>query len=267
MFAAEVAYTRSLLRIWKKAQRTIMWGLEPLLAVWQGETLDSVGVRTDIGPEDRPAPARVTPGAIEEQIAFITRYLSAQIGVELGEAFALNIARRIDLGVKGELESVLGVNLRRTVPGLSTVINQWREANIALIESGVMARFEPTQLRPSLLADVSKTIESAHVEGVPIKELTGKLRERFEVSNSRARLIARDQVGKLNGQINKHRQEAAGVREYKWSTANDERVRPDHADRDNVTFQWAAPPDDGHPGHAIQCRCVAVPIIPDFLAE
>jgi hypothetical protein len=45
------------------------------------------------------------------------------------------------------------------------------------------------------------------------------------MSESRAALIARDQVGKLNGQLSKYRQTELGLNYYIWATAKDERVR------------------------------------------
>jgi SPP1 gp7 family putative phage head morphogenesis protein len=119
------------------------------------------------------------------------------------------------------------------------------------------------RLRDGLLPDVSSLIESAHAEGLRVEVLAHELRERFNVSDSRAELIARDQVLKLNGQINRHRQLSAGVEEYVWLTAGDERVRESHAALDGQTFSWHSPPAVGHPGQDFQCRCQAIPLIPE----
>jgi len=116
--------------------------------------------------------------------------------------------------------------------------------------------------RGSLLQEVSEVIERAHAEGVRVEVLAHDLRERFEVSNSRAELIARDQTLKLNGQINRHRQLSVGVEEYIWDTSGDERVRESHAVLDGRKFSWHAPPSVGHPGQDFQCRCGAIPVIP-----
>lgn len=71
--------------------------------------------------------------------------------------------------------------------------------------------------------------------------------------------IARDQIGKLNGQLNEERQTAMGVTGYTWRTMNDASVRDQHADREGKHFEWDDPPEDGHPGEPIQCRCYAEP--------
>jgi uncharacterized protein with gpF-like domain len=44
-------------------------------------------------------------------------------------------------------------------------------------------------------------------------------------------------------------------------------VRDAHFDREGRTFTWADPPDDGHPGEAINCRCQAEPDLEGLLEE
>jgi SPP1 gp7 family putative phage head morphogenesis protein len=87
------------------------------------------------------------------------------------------------------------------------------------------------------------------------------LRKQFDFTRNRARLIARDQVGKLYGQINAARQQAIGVTHFVWQTSNDERVRDEHEERNGKTYSYANPPDGELPGQPIQCRCVANPIL------
>jgi uncharacterized protein with gpF-like domain len=41
-------------------------------------------------------------------------------------------------------------------------------------------------------------------------------------------------------------------------------VRRAHAVYDDQVFRWDDPPEDGHPGQAINCRCRAEPFIPGF---
>jgi SPP1 gp7 family putative phage head morphogenesis protein len=95
------------------------------------------------------------------------------------------------------------------------------------------------------------------------------------INTSRANLIARDQIGKLNGQVTQARMEAVGLEMYIWSTSGDERVRDSHAELEGKLCQWDDPSlysEDGgktwksrpaswcqlHPGEDIQCRCTAL---------
>lgn len=90
----------------------------------------------------------------------------------------------------------------------------------------------------------------------------GKPLEKIErEEKNRAALIGRDQVGKLNGRLTQYYQEQAGIEEYKWVTAGDERVRPAHRRLNGEVFKWKEPPPEGHPGQPIQCRCIADPVI------
>jgi len=77
----------------------------------------------------------------------------------------------------------------------------------------------------------------------------------------RAKLIARDQTGKLFSGLSKVRQQDVGITQYRWRTVGDGAVRPTHAALSNTLQEWSSPPDVGHPGEDIQCRCVADPVL------
>ena len=91
-----------------------------------------------------------------------------------------------------------------------------------------------------------------------ISSVNGKLQNRIK-------LIARNETSNINASINKRRQENLGIAEFKWKTAEDERVRGSHAKLDGKIFSWDdLPIVDGvktSPGQPINCRCVAVPVI------
>ena len=99
-------------------------------------------------------------------------------------------------------------------------------------------------------------------DGVIVQEdLIAFLEKQLEVETNRAVLIGSDQVGKLNGNLMQYYQQSAGIEEYRWQTMQDSRVRPRHRARQGKIFRWDEPPEDGHPGEAIRCRCVADPVI------
>jgi SPP1 gp7 family putative phage head morphogenesis protein len=109
---------------------------------------------------------------------------------------------------------------------------------------------------------VREIFDDPDAQNLRVEELKAKLLERADVSKSRAELIARDQILKLNGRITQIRQQMAGVQSYVWSTSKDERVRESHQELEGETFSWSAPPSVGHPGEDFQCRCIALPLIP-----
>jgi len=152
---------------------------------------------------------------------------------------------------------VLAVDPIDADPWLDPVMNAWGEANASLIR----------RLPADLEADIARGVQDAWRRGESLDDLRKRLADREGITERRARLIARDQVNKLNGQLHGVRQAAAGVTEYRWSTSMDERVRQRHADRHGQTFQWSDPPSDGHPGQPIQCRCTPDPVLDDLLSE
>lgn len=84
---------------------------------------------------------------------------------------------------------------------------------------------------------------------------------RLSIGGWNARRIARDQTNKLIGNFTMARQTSAGIEQYEWFTAMDERVRETHAQNHGGKFYWNEPPATGHPGEDILCRCVAMAII------
>jgi len=98
------------------------------------------------------------------------------------------------------------------------------------------------------------------------------LQKQFDVTENRAKMIARDQTAKVNGDLNKKRQIATGFEYFQWLTSEDERVRDRHDDiSDKITaygrgiYRWDTPPisDQGTPiipGQDFQCRCTGRPV-------
>ena len=97
---------------------------------------------------------------------------------------------------------------------------------------------------------------------IPIDRLK-KNGERVLISTEKhARLVAHDQINKLNGRLNQTRQEAAGITSFKWRTQGDDRVREEHEAIAGQTFLWAeGAPVEGLPGEPVNCRCHAEPVI------
>jgi SPP1 gp7 family putative phage head morphogenesis protein len=154
-----------------------------------------------------------------------------------------------------QLRSGLGIDLYRAEPWLQDAIGQFASENVSLIKTVPRQFFD--QIERGLVQGIR--------DGQTYEDLTRELEERYGVAESRARLIARDQIGKLYGNVNEARQRDLGVVAYFWRTAQDERVREEHAARDGTRFEWAEPPDDGNPGEPIQCRCWADPDLSDVI--
>jgi SPP1 gp7 family putative phage head morphogenesis protein len=156
-----------------------------------------------------------------------------------------------------QLRAGLGINVVAADPDLNAVLERFAAENVALIRS----------LPTRYLDDVETRVARAVRTGARAEDVAAELEARLGVAEDRARLIARDQIGKLNGELNKTRQEALGVDAFVWRTSRDERVRPAHAAREGKSFMWTEPPADGIPGEAVNCRCFAEPSLTALLAS
>lgn len=116
-----------------------------------------------------------------------------------------------------------------------------------------------------LIRDISaqqRRLISEQILAVSDDPLVDRLQTILKGSTNRARLIARDQAGKINSELSQTRHLAAGAEEYEWSTSRDERVRDLHSTLNGRAYSYGAPTDaEGGqaPGIPVQCRCVAVP--------
>jgi SPP1 gp7 family putative phage head morphogenesis protein len=110
-----------------------------------------------------------------------------------------------------------------------------------------------TGLNDELAKKVEFTVLDAAQKGETKTILSQRLRKEMGITKNRAMLIASDQVASLNATLNRVRHEQVGVDKYVWETMMDDRVRPDHEERQGRVFSWDDPPWDGNPGEAINC--------------
>ena len=158
-------------------------------------------------------------------------------------------------GVTGQIKTLVVLDPLWKEPYLKRELGVFRGENVRLI----------TSISERYFSEVEGLVSAGLRRGTRPEQLGKEIAQRFEVSQSRGRLIARDQVGKLHGQLNELRQVELGLTHYFWRTAKDERVRSEHEEREGERFAWDEPPEDGHPGEPISCRCFAEPDVEDLL--
>lgn len=156
----------------------------------------------------------------------------------------------------------------KTVFGLDIFVNDTRLAGLvesfALDNARLIKDVPEKFVREVQRVTVSALRGGRRAESLT-KTITGLLNEEEDKARRRAALIARDQLASLRADITRDRQTQLGVKCYKWRTAGDERVRPEHAAREGKIFKWTDPPPDGHPGQPILCRCTAEPVLDDLV--
>lgn len=142
-------------------------------------------------------------------------------------------------------------------PWLSELIESFQAENLSLV----------TRLSEETVSKVGEIILRDFRKGRDHRDIARDLRDQLDLSANRAKLIARDQVSSLNGEIHRLTQTEMGVSEYIWRTALDDRVRPSHEVKEGQRFRWDDPPDTGHPGEDINCRCTAEPVLDEIIEE
>lgn len=161
------------------------------------------------------------------------------------------------------LSNSIGVDIFMTEPYLQTELRSFVQENVDLITSIPEDQFSAVRLMVKRGVRSGQTIKDT--EKQILREWGDVLKDK---PKNRAELIARDQNGKLFGQLNHLRQTELGIQKYIWRDVDDARVRPNHAAKDGKEFFWNKPPSDtGHPGQDYQCRCWAEPIILSALDE
>lgn len=169
------------------------------------------------------------------------------------------------------VKATLGINLMDDYYNgefYALMLKQWADENVSRIKT----------IPYDVLGELESLIFESYTNGVPVRKLQEVIQNKYNVTKQHAQAIARDQIASLNASITKAQQTDAGVKRYKWSTSNDQRVRECHKELNGKIFSWNNPPEMWyrsksrgkimtgrccHPGEDIGCRCVAIPIF-DF---
>lgn len=193
--------------------------------------------------------------AFREQL---TKYV-VEVSRPVATKVVTDTRKAVDKQIGEHTKSVIGVDLTPfyRAADIQDVVDTNIEANVVLIKS------IPSQYADKLEALVLNALQTGQTN----EDLAKAIAKLGQSTDYRARLIAADQMGKINGQINKARQLSMGVETYTWQTAKDERVRLDHRHKQGKTFRWDDPPAGGHPGEPIRCRCTALPNYEDILID
>lgn len=130
-----------------------------------------------------------------------------------------------------------------------------------------------TSLGNDSLDDLERLVVDAVKSGRRADAVAKDIEERYGVTERKARLIARNEIGTLNAQVTAARQKELGVTRFTWRTVSDERVREKHAAVDGQVFYYDDPPPVGVyddpvlPGEDINCRCYAEPVFEDIFDD
>lgn len=179
---------------------------------------------------------------------------------ELARKFAVQTTTFQRRQLASQVRAALGVDVFATDRFLPSMVEEFSRRNVGLI----------TKASRETLDQIDIIMRQGLENATPHPRLAELIAERTNVGESRAKTIARDQIGKLYGQVNAARQQALGLRRFNWRNAGDPRVRPEHVElTKGGPYSYDDPPiEDGAPvlpGEPVNCRCYAEPVFDDLL--
>lgn len=159
-------------------------------------------------------------------------------------------------------------------PVEKTLLNNWKNNFIIQCKSAT----------DDLKKIISKDVYDSVMRGDALSIVRKKILESTnDYTKKKAQFIARDQVSKLNGSINKIQQKSVGINLYVWNAVGDARTRDSHSKLNGVICSWDDPTIYykvegntlvkhkrlanmfiGNPSDDYQCRCFGLPFIPEL---
>jgi SPP1 gp7 family putative phage head morphogenesis protein len=203
---------------------------------------------------DRAAVAKMAPTPAD---ADVTAYEGA------ANKAAERMARLLDTGVAGaELEQGLLDIVRPLARNAAAAAKRISAQGKREVGRMLQVKMPAADERERVLLQLFTDRNMAYYRKVVADVVADPLRNQLW----RIPLVARAESWKLQGAVVEHWAVSAGSGAYVWHTRHDPRVRDGHAHLDGKTFSWSSPPNTGrregnnHPGQAVACRCVAVPV-------
>lgn len=180
---------------------------------------------------------------------------------KLAEYFSTSVRNRCDRALADMLRKG-GFSVRfKMTAAMRDAYAAVRAENVGLIRS--IAQQHLSKVETLVMQSVSR--------GGDLGTLTKQLEHQFGVSRRRAAFIARDQNAKATAVMTKVRHVELGVTTAKWMhSAGGKHPREPHVRFSGQTYDIREGHDFGDglgpvwPGTAVNCRCVAVPIILGF---
>lgn len=125
----------------------------------------------------------------------------------------------------------------------------------------------------AMIHEIRESVTENAKTGYRFDALVSRIQNRYDVSQSKATFLARQETALFTAQAHQTRFAEVGITSYIWRTAGDSEVRPDHKKLNGQEFEYAHPPivDEStgrraNPGCDFNCRCSPEPVLPGVLA-
>lgn len=253
---AELTYRAGLLQLVRRCRDEIAESIGQLKPYWPRPSAgDSVRAADSV-----PASTKQLIAKAKRKLGNLDHWAKRMTGLAV-QANKESVDKRLAGAIRGAIGVDVSHILHANGPMLQSMTFATRN-NVALIKTIPEQYFDR----------VYQTVTDSWTSGMRWESMVEQIQRDGEITENRAKLIARDQTSKMNAAFNQERQQQVGIEKFEWSTSEDERVRESHAELDGQVFDWNNPPvvDDevATPGTPINCRCVAIPVIDmDLLGE
>lgn len=260
MDAIGIQYNAKLQRLVRRIKKDVDGHLMPLIRRLAREYVqDSEGTT--------PSSARITTtDAWSDQILALMRFLFDRWRSEPVNAGARRIAEEFVRSAlkrsERDMKRSAGIDIFSGSEKMRDYLKASVQQNVQLIQSIPQKYLE--EVETLVMANMRAGMRPGYIERA--------LQEQFGVTSRRAKFIARDQTGKIQGELAEKQQKDAGFEYFQWLDSHDQRVRHRHREIANkVTaygpgvYKWSNLPlsSDGtpiKPGQDYNCRCVAIPV-------
>jgi SPP1 gp7 family putative phage head morphogenesis protein len=190
------------------------------------------------------------------------------------ENFAQKPISRISEEFKRTVKNKIAISPKISKEGKQKLIERYfkteelpiRENTVADFKAGIVDSV--TNFSQEIVEKLRKDLDQKIKDGIPRKELSKFIRSRLKISKQRSDFIARQETALLTVEIKKQQYEQFGIRQYKWITMGDHKVRERHIELNGDIIDWNNPPvvdkktgRKAHAGQDFRCRCVDKPIV------
>lgn len=161
-----------------------------------------------------------------------------------------------------QLKAGLGVEIPTQDRKVPSRIETFVERNVADIQA----------LSDKTAADIQRLVLDAFERGMRPEDLTAEISKRFDIAETRARLIAGNQLSRLSSQVRRDRHVEIGITTFIWrnSPSHIARgvVRQAHAVKHNRIFPYeGSRAPSFFPGEEPNCGCLAFPNIDEIKSK
>lgn len=239
--AIRLSYFRALKQLLNDIETAVKEHVVPALKELPPPEPKADGVRVDAAIMDK------VHRAIERAAAWVAKRWTAKNASKVIQPIAQRTSDFSRKQLADQMRAALGVDVTMSEPWLQGEIDKWISGNVSLIKS----------IPSTFFADIEKRVGEMVHSGERWETLAAEIEDRMGVTKSRAALIARTETGKIYAQINHQRQQALGIKGFKWMTVRDNRVRDRHEARQGKPYEYGELSDDEMPGMEPNCRCWA----------